>query len=134
MSKTQILTFGYGNRTNYEELQSYIEKYNVAFLIDVRKKPRGWSTIWSAPKLSDFCESIKISYISKISLGNESGRSDWIPPDLKEAEKALREISKLAKQYNVLLMCAEKDWRKCHRTEVSERLKDKTKGQVLHLD
>ncbi|WP_448574242.1 DUF488 family protein [Trichothermofontia sp.] len=133
MSKKLILTFGYGNRTSYEELRLALDKYKVSFVIDVRKKPRGWSAIWSAQKLSDFCNSVGVKYLSKTALGNESGCSHWVPPDEKEAEIALNDISSLSKDYNVLLLCAEKDWVKCHRVEVSEKILKKTGNKVVHI-
>lgn len=133
MPSNLILTFGYGNRTSYAELQSALKGHTVSYLIDVRKKPRGWSAIWGYQKLQDFCESIGITYISKRELGNDSGNSQWIPPDYEQAETALEDVSRIAEAHNILLLCAEKDWKRCHRTNISERLQSKTGNQVVHV-
>lgn len=133
MNEKIILTFGYGNRTNYSDLSSVIEDYNVSFVVDIRKKPRGWSAIWNSSSLDNFCNSIGIQYISKVDLGNESGKSNWIPKDSGKAEVALEDISRLSEEHNILLLCAEKDWKRCHRTAVSVRLQDKTGHEILHI-
>ena len=134
MNAPLILTFGYGNRTNYDDLRLAFNKYDVSFLIDVRKKPRGWSAIWNASKLSDFCESVGVSYLSKTALGNDSGTHNWTPPDLQAAKIELDNVSELSTHHNILLLCAEKKWQRCHRVEVSEHIKNKTGNEVLHLD
>lgn len=38
-----ILTFGYGNRKNYDDLLDYIDKFDISCVIDVRLSPRAWS-------------------------------------------------------------------------------------------
>jgi uncharacterized protein (DUF488 family) len=133
MNKNLILTFGYGNRTNYIDLEDAISQHKVSILIDVRKKPRGWSAKWSAKSLSAFCESIGIDYLPQTALGNDSGKSNWIPPDKDKAEAALSEVSNISKQKNVLLLCAEKDWKRCHRVDVSEEIRSRTGNKVLHI-
>ncbi|WP_017325407.1 DUF488 domain-containing protein [Synechococcus sp. PCC 7336] len=133
MIKATIYTFGYGNRSNYDDLRSALLENEISTLVDVRKNPRGWSAIWGAKKLASFCDSLGIEYLSKKDLGNDSGNSTWEPPDRALAEAALVDVSKLAERRNILLMCAEKDWNRCHRAEVSERVKTMVGAGVVHL-
>ncbi|MEM6519625.1 MAG: DUF488 domain-containing protein [Cyanobacteria bacterium P01_C01_bin.70] len=128
-----ICTFGYGNRTSYSDLEAAISEYDIHLVVDVRKKPRGWSPLWSNFGLSKFCDSIGIEYLSKTALGNNSGNSKWLPPNPDEAESALNDVSIVSMNYSVLLLCAEKDWRRCHRAAVAERIADKTGNPVVHL-
>lgn len=128
-----ILTFGYGNRKNYDAFLDYIDEFDISCVIDVRLSPRAWSRRWYRDALEKLCVSKNIRYLSKAPLGNLSGRSDWIPPDISEAEEALSEVAKLLESGNVLLLCAEMDYSRCHRTEVASKLKALTDSSIEHL-
>lgn len=130
-----VLTFGYGNRKNYEQFLEYLKQYRVNFVIDVRMTPRAWSRKWYGDKLQEFCEAHDVKYISKTALGNTSGKQNWIPPNLEEADTALREVAKLAEKGTVLLLCAEMKPHQCHRTDVASRLiKLISNSKVEHLE
>jgi uncharacterized protein (DUF488 family) len=125
LSKPQyILTFGYGNRKNYEELIAYIQEYAVNYIIDVRQKPSAWSRQWYGNQIEKLCQSKGIKYLSKTALGNISGNQNWIPSDKDEANKSLEEVAEIAQTNTVLLICAEKDWRRCHRVDVAKKLEE----------
>lgn len=129
-----ILTFGYGNRKNYDVFLDYLQGFQVEFVIDVRERPRAWSRKWYGEQIKDFCNSNNIKYVSKTALGNTSGKENWIPPNQEEAESALIEIAELAKMGNILLLCAEMDSRRCHRVEVANRLGTLLSTPVKHLE
>lgn len=129
-----IFTFGYGNRKNYDEILKYIEDFNVEYVVDIRRVPRAWSRRWYGEKLSTLCDSSNIKYISKTNLGNTSGDKNWIPENLEAAEKELNEVAEIVKEANILLLCAEKDSSRCHRTEVANYLNKLTAIPVKHLD
>lgn len=129
-----ILTFGYGNRKNYDVFLDYLQGFQVKFVIDVRERPRAWTRKWYGEQIKDFCNSNNIQYISKTALGNTSGKENWIPPNQEEAETALIEIAELAKMGNILLLCAEMDSRRCHRVEVANRLGTLLSTPVKHLE
>lgn len=131
--KCVIVTFGYGNRSNYDDIKEVIHRYQVSYVIDVRKKPRGWSALWSSQQLNKLCESLNIHYLSKTALGNESGNKSWEPPDPQSAEEALTEVSKLLPANNILLLCAEKDPMRCHRVEVSQRIQSLSGAKLIHF-
>lgn len=129
-----ILTFGYGNRKNYDVFLDYLQGFQVEFVIDVRERPRAWTRKWYGEQIKDFCNSNNIQYFSKTALGNTSGKENWIPPNQEEAEAALIEIADLAKMGNILLLCAEMDSRRCHRLEVANRLGTLLSTPVKHLE
>lgn len=128
-----ILTFGYGNRKNYDLLSSYIEDYDIKYLFDVRQKTTAWSRRWYGQEIANFCQKKGIEYTNDYSLGNTSGKSNWISPNPEQAEQALIDIAKIASSENILLLCAEMDFKRCHRTEVAERLQHMANTPVEHL-
>ncbi len=131
--KKIILTFGYGNRKDYNALLDYLHEFNITCVIDVRLSPRAWSRKWYGDAIEKLCVSENIRYISKASLGNVSGCSEWIPPEKKEAEQTLLEVAEMLETGNVLLLCAEMDSSRCHRVEVASKLQDLTNASVKHL-
>ncbi|PSB42005.1 DUF488 domain-containing protein [filamentous cyanobacterium Phorm 6] len=128
-----IFTFGYGNRKNYDLFLGYLQNYDIKYVIDVRKNPRAWTRRWYGDKIEEFCLSKNIEYISKIDLGNTSGIQKWIPPNLKKAKAALREVAEITQQGTVLLLCAEMNPDKCHRVDVAEKLAKLVSLPVKHL-
>jgi uncharacterized protein (DUF488 family) len=128
-----ILTFGYGNRKDYESFIEYLDKFEVSCVVDVRFTPRAWSRKWYGNQIEKLCISKGINYVSKIYLGNTSGNANWIPPDKQEANKSLVEVAEIANQGTVLLLCAEKDWHRCHRVEVAKELEKLVQVPVKHL-
>lgn len=131
--KKLILTFGYGNRKDYDAFLGYLKEFNVACVIDVRLSPRAWSRKWYGNAIEKLCTSIDIQYLSKISLGNLSGCNHWVPPENKEAEQTLSEVAEMLETGNILILCAEMDSSKCHRVEVASKLQELTSALVKHL-
>ena len=131
--KNFILTFGYGNRKDYEAFLGYLKEFSVTSVIDVRLSPRAWSRKWYGDAIEKLCISENIRYISKMSLGNISGCSQWVPPDQEEAEQTLSEVAEILETGSVLLLCAEMDSSRCHRVEVACKLQELTNASVKHL-
>lgn len=129
----KILTFGYGNRRSYDRFIDYLESYHVEYVVDVRLRPRAWSRKWYGEEIESLCSSKNIEYISQTNLGNTSGKANWIPPDEKAAEMALEKVAELAQKGTVLLLCAELDPKRCHRTEVARKLEGLVSLPVEHL-
>ena len=128
-----IYTFGYGNRSNYNDLQKYFADYNINCLVDVRLKPYGWSKIWCAEYLDYFCKQQKVDYLSLKALGNTSGNVQWMPPDIVQAKEAIFAVKEKLEQGSVVLMCSEKDYRRCHRTAVADSVVELVSCPVVHL-
>jgi uncharacterized protein (DUF488 family) len=133
VKKNLVLTFGYGNRKDYDVFLNYLEEFNVSCVVDVRLSPRAWTRKWYGDSIKQLCISKSICYMSKPSLGNISGCSHWVPPHQQEAEQTLLEVSKILETGNVLLLCAEMDSSKCHRVEIACKLQEIAKGSVTHL-
>jgi uncharacterized protein (DUF488 family) len=128
-----VLTFGYGNRKDYNDFIDYLDKFDVKYVVDVRLNPRAWSRKWYGEAIEKLCSSKNIQYLSKVSLGNISGCSHWIPSVQEDADQTLKEIAQILDAENVLLLCAEMDSSKCHRSEVASRLGELTCASVKHL-
>ncbi|NEP44869.1 MAG: DUF488 domain-containing protein [Okeania sp. SIO2G4] len=132
-SNKYILTFGYGNRKDYTEFLEYLQNFDVKCVIDVRKSPRAWSRKWYGDKIENLCHSKNIQYISKVSLGNTSGKANWVSPTPEKVDADLSEIAEIVTQGNILLLCAELDPARCHRVEVANCLNKLISAQVKHL-
>lgn len=132
-TKTKILTFGYGNRQNYDQFFSYLSEFNVDCIVDVRLSPKAWNRKWWGDQIRGICISKEIFYVSDPSLGNTSRKKEWISPNQEKAEMTLQKISKDFKGKTLLLLCAELDSCRCHRTEVAERLCELSCGEIIHL-
>ena len=128
-----IYTFGYGNRKTYYDLINHIELKEIKHIIDVRRMPYGWNAVWSYSELERFAKKHNINYESKKELGNSGHSIKWIPASPRKAEEALNELAVLAKKETILLMCAELDYKRCHRTEVANKLSEMTGLPVEHL-
>lgn len=128
-----IFTFGYGNRKDYSQFINAIASNNIKYVVDVRIKPKAWSTLWYSNSIKKCCETLGIHYVSLPSLGNTSGNANWIPPDAIAASIALEKVASMIQDNSVLLLCSELDPAKCHRTEVAKSLAKITKSTIQHL-
>ena len=128
-----ILTFGYGNRKDHDVFIEYLGEFEITCVIDVRSSPRAWSRKWYGDAIEKVCMLKNVNYLSKLALGNTSGKRNWIPPEKEEAKKALCEVSELLNIGNILLLCAELDPARCHRVDVAEQLQLMTNASIQHL-
>jgi uncharacterized protein (DUF488 family) len=128
-----VLTFGYGNRKDYSSFLGYFEEFDVHCVIDVRLSPRAWSRKWYGDAIEKLCISKSVQYKSEPTLGNTSGSSRWIPPVQEEADRTLHEVARMLEDGNVLLLCSEMDYSRCHRVEVAQRLQSLTSAPIKHL-
>lgn len=133
LKTTFILTFGYGNRANYDDLLRYTKEFNVDLLVDVRERPRAWSRKWYGKQIQEFCEQQGIEYLSETTLGNISGTSNWISPNPDKVNQVLRDIAQKAESKTVLLLCAEMDHHKCHRVDIAKKLHKLLPQPIKHL-
>jgi uncharacterized protein (DUF488 family) len=128
-----ILTFGYGNRSNYDSLLNYFKEYEISCVIDVREKPRAWSRKWYGDQIEKLCNDHKIEYFTSSFLGNLSGTREWVSPNPVKAEQILLDIAEKYIAKTLLLLCAEIDYKRCHRTEVANQLGKLTQKKIQHL-
>jgi uncharacterized protein (DUF488 family) len=130
---TSVYTFGYGNRKSLTPLVDYCKQHGINVLVDVREKPRGWSTIWSKSYLQKQLPLNGIEYQSVPALGNTSGKPTWIPSDTLLAQKELKRLATLTETKTLALMCAELDPARCHRVAVGRKLASMTNKTLKNL-
>lgn len=131
-SEASIFTFGYGNRKDYSQFLEYLEKNHIDCVVDVRQKTTAWTRRWYGQQISDVCTEHGVDYCSEPALGNTSGSQHWIPPNREEAHLALKRLAEKLNSQKILLLCAELDHHRCHRTEVAEKLKKLTGSKIQH--
>jgi hypothetical protein len=131
----KIFTFGYGNRTSYDDLSKFIDENSIVRVIDVRLRPTAWTRRWHGVEIEKFCQSQDVSYDRETALGNTSGKRDWLPPDEVAAKEAIEKVAELIRSDSgsILLLCAELDSKRCHRSEVASRLNKVVGLSVEHL-
>jgi uncharacterized protein (DUF488 family) len=128
-----LFTFGYGNRSNYVQFEEYLVEHEIDLVVDVRLTPRAWTRTWYGDRIKSFCRLKKVRYVSEPRLGNTSKKKEWIPPSSEDAEDAVKKLSKMALKRNILFLCAELKFERCHRTEVAECVGKLSNKSVIHL-
>lgn len=111
-----------------------LREHEVQILLDVRRNPYSPNPDYQKESLSVATEAQAIRYFHLPQLGVPGAGHSTIPigqPETfadqmatQEAKKALlRIVTLLRKGYNLTLMCAEPDYRTCHRAELVRLLK-----------
>jgi hypothetical protein len=131
-----VYSWGYSRDRTFDDLLAALpedrrEPGRVAIL-DVRRSRGSRNQHWHCPYLSRWRD---YSWLG--CLGNAEGapRGTWQPAlgpermldDLDYAESLLHRYGA------VVLVCAERDHRRCHRVQVAEALADRTGAEVVHL-
>jgi Protein of unknown function, DUF488 len=128
-----IYTFGYGNRLTYDDLVNASRKNKIGYIVDVRRTTGAWSGIWRGPALSANAIKWGMGYQHYPELGNTSGTAKWQPPDRELADATIDLFVPFIKEYSVVLICAELDADRCHRSEVANVLSLKSGVPVTHI-
>lgn len=107
-----IFTIGYGNDLTVEGLQSAIKENAIDILIDLRSKPYSqWQYKFNRKNLQGI-------------IPQYQWRGDILGGFSQIEEENIDALAVEGKDKNLLLMCAEKDHKKCHReTIIGARLK-----------
>ena len=98
-----IYTVGYGKDLGVEGLKVIIEKHQIGILIDLRSKP-----------YSQWRSDVNRKALEK-AIPQYQWRGDILGGFSQIKESDIDNLSIKGKTKNLLLMCAEKDYRKCHR-------------------
>lgn len=108
-SKNRVIyTAGHSN-VSYEKLRERLSLYHIDRLVDVRSKP-----------YSRWCPQFNRQQLEKALAANNI-RYDWRGNNLGglginvDYDKTLRWVFDLAEHENIVLMCSEADYHKCHR-------------------
>ncbi len=115
---TTLLTIGYGGKKP-AEFFSELEEMSPDFIVDVRENPtRAYLGCYTKAHFEKRFE----HYIWIKELGN---RSRELPPQLVNEDAGMTRLEKLCKKgERVVLLCAEKDETRCHRSYIKERITD----------
>jgi len=147
MKNKQIYTIGHSTR-EIEEFIAILKENNIDLLVDIRRYPSSRKfPQFHSKELEESLKKEKIDYIWMEDLGGrrkvnkDSKNTKWRKEtfrayaDYMETEsfnKAMEKLEELAKENNVVYMCAEAVWWSCHRSLISDYLKAKN-WKVIHL-
>jgi len=116
--RTTIFTIGYGGKKP-SEFFTELEEMGPDYVVDVRENPhRAYLGIYTRAHLEKRLE----NYVWIQELGN---RTRKMPPGLVDEETGMAKLETLCNNAErIVLLCAEKDEFKCHRSYVKERISD----------
>jgi len=132
-----LYTIGYEG-LNQKEFLSYLKKYNISVVADVRNLPLSRKKGFSKNALHDFLHSEHIDYINFRDLGADKKLRDQLKKNgnyelffkeirqsISNHKEQLNEIKEmLCDGKNVALLCFEKNYEVCHRKIVAEGVKE----------
>ena len=129
-------TIGYGNRT-LDELVRMLHDNRISHLVDVRRFPQSWFEDFSKEKLEELLPAYGIAYFHCQGVGGlrESTYLEYMNTiEFKDSfSKLLEKITWVNQSKGrIVLMCAEKNPKKCHRYHLSLHL-IKEGVEVIHL-
>jgi uncharacterized protein (DUF488 family) len=141
-----IATIGY-EKANLSDFVGTLVACNIEVLVDIRDRAQSRRPGFSKSALSDAVGDAGIEYVHFKALGDpkegrEAARSGNFQLFQKiflevlntdAAQDALIQIKELAKNYNICLMCYERDQRECHRKIVAERLEEMLGCKARHV-
>lgn len=138
MKTNTCYTWGYESRDT-EDLFEICKAYKIKFVVDVRLYAYSANPIWSYNILERrFKHNTSTKYIHIPALGNKArGMGNpqvvWQPPNDDAAYESLMQLKELLQEGNILLMCREPNYKHCHRSIVSEELKNLTECNIYNF-
>ncbi len=141
-----LATIGY-ERASLGDFLATLEHAGVEVLVDIRDRAQSRRTGFSKSALSAALTSVGIQYIHMKELGDpKEGRDAARSGDMKRfravfsdvletesAKAALGQLTNLANNSKICLMCFERNQNDCHRKIVAERIEDMLKIKTKHL-
>lgn len=118
----KIYTIGHSSR-ELGELISLLKTYGIELLVDVRSFPKSSRfPQFNRESLETALRKEGIEYIHLPELGGfrKEGYLNYL--ESVEFKNALDRLVELTKAKRSAIMCAEKDWRKCHRRFIAGEL------------
>ena len=123
-----IYTVGHG-KNDIKEFMDVLKKHKIRTLIDVRSIPRSrWVPAYNRQKLEVLCPDENIEYIWR---GKSLGGFGEIPHEF--FMKGISELVERGKEDNIIIMCSESDYTKCHRYQKITPELEKAGVAVTHL-
>src|SRR5581483_2491336 len=124
-----IYTAGYTGMT-VEQLEGMMARLEGRpLLVDVRFSPRSRNPAWAGSNLR---ARFGADYLHVNALGNRNYRGGG-PIELVDADEGARVVGPILKDRPVVLLCACKDHRECHRKDAAEALAERLGAEVRHL-
>jgi uncharacterized protein (DUF488 family) len=146
-SRAEILTIGHSNHEEGRFIE-LLQGAGIELLADVRVNPRSRYPHFNRSALAASLESAGIGYVH---LGEALGGRRQAAPDSpnagweqepfrgyadhmgsEEFAAGISELESLAEARRTAVMCAEADWRSCHRRLISDALLIRGRG-VVHI-
>lgn len=128
----KIHTLGTSNRT-IEEFLEILKSYQIQAVIDVRRWPTSkYFPHFKKENLEKILAENNIEYFHFEKLGGYRTGGYEAYTKTKEFKTALKELIKIARNKNLVIICAEKLPWKCHRAYITRELENK-KVEVIHI-
>ncbi len=128
----RIFSVGHSSRS-MEEFIRVLKAYDIELLVDVRSVPYSSRfSHFSRENLESALKGRGIEYIHLPELGGfkEGGYRRFM--ETERFKKGIGRLLKLAKRSRTAFMCAERDWRNCHRRFIASRLTEMGL-EVIHI-
>lgn len=127
-------TIGYEKRTIRDFLDT-LKAHGITAVVDVRKNPYSRKKWFSAEELMRALASVDIDYVSTDYLGTpvklrrsflrgEIGWEEFREKYLEEVKPDVTELMLFTQEGTPVLMCYERDWRRCHRRILAELMEE----------
>ena len=131
-TKLQIFSIGHSNRTLVEFID-ILKIYGIETLADIRSYPRSKrNTQFDRESLERELPASGVEYVWIKELGGMRGGGYEEYMNTPGFEAGLDVLITLASGKKTAFMCAELDWRRCHRGFVSQALHSRG-WEVLHI-
>lgn len=133
MAETVLYTLGHSHRS-LEEFLALLREIGVRTVVDVRRFPGSRRWPWfQKDRLQAALESAGFRYVW---LGETLGGYARPPyPEYMSTpafREGLKRLENLAREGPTAILCAEKDWRKCHRRFIAQALTARG-WEVVHV-
>ena len=144
---TVVYAIGHSTRA-IDDFIEILQAHSISMLVDIRTIPRSrHNPQFNQETLKGRLESKRITYVHLKELGGlrkpkkDSGNTAWQNASFRgfadymqtrESVSAVRKLMQLAKQGRVVIMCAEGNRFRCHRSLIADALTVR-KVRVLHL-
>lgn len=127
--KLQIYTWGYQGR-QVEALEEIVGQEGIDLVVDVRGNPYSRRPGWRKEQLE---ERLGDGYRWIGWLGNERYR-DGGEPELRDPRRGIEELAHVVGDgvHRLLLLCYERDWKRCHRRMVVELAQERFPHAGVH--
>lgn len=141
-----ITTIGY-EKANLSDFVRTLEFCEIDILVDIRDRAQSRRPGFSKSALAAAVGDAGIEYVHYKALGDpkegrdaaRSGNFDLFREiflevmETEAAQAAFTEVKELAKNYNICLMCYERDQKECHRKIVADQLEEILGCKARHV-